>query len=68
MNDIQRMKELIEKITAADTAYFQKDAPIMSDMEYDKLVLELKSKARYGFLLIPFIEFNQSQVICGVQG
>ena len=36
MNDIQRMKELIEKITAADVAYFQKDAPIMSDMEYDK--------------------------------
>ena len=46
MNDIQRMKELIEKITAADTAYFQKDAPIMSDMEYDKLVLELKMLER----------------------
>ena len=46
MNDIQRMKELIEKITAADVAYFQKDAPIMSDMEYDKLVLELKMLER----------------------
>ena len=46
MNDIQRMKELIEKITAADVAYFQKDAPIMSDMEYDRLVLELKMLER----------------------
>ena len=46
MNDIQRMKELIEKITEADVAYFQKDAPIMSDMEYDKLVLELKMLER----------------------
>ena len=44
MNDIQRMKELIEKIGAADVAYFQKDAPIMSDFEYDKLVLELKTQ------------------------
>ena len=46
MNDIQRMKELIEKINAADVAYFQKDAPIMSDLEYDKLVLELKMLER----------------------
>ena len=46
MNDIQRMKELIEKITAADVAYFQKDEPIMSDLEYDKLVLELKMLER----------------------
>ena len=46
MNDIQRMKELIEKISEADIAYFQKDTPIMSDMEYDKLVLELKMLER----------------------
>ena len=46
MNDIQRMKELIEKINAADVAYFQKDAPTMSDLEYDKLVLELKMLER----------------------
>ena len=46
MNDIQRMKELIENINAADVAYFGKDAPIMSDLEYDKLVLELKMLER----------------------
>lgn len=46
MNDIQRMKELIGRINAADVAYFQKDEPIMSDLEYDKLVLELKMLER----------------------
>ncbi len=41
MNDLQRMKELIELIKKADVAYFQNDEPIMSDREYDSLVLEL---------------------------
>ncbi len=42
MNNLQHMKELIDTITKADEAYYQKDAPIMTDREYDKLVLELK--------------------------
>ncbi len=46
MNDIKRMKELIEIIKKADVAYFQSDEPIMSDREYDKLVLELKMLER----------------------
>ena len=41
INDIQKMKELINKITEANEAYFQKDEPIMTDREYDSLVLEL---------------------------
>lgn len=41
INDIQKMKELINKNTEANEAYFQKDEPIMTDREYDSLVLEL---------------------------
>lgn len=41
LNDVQRMRLLIEKINEANEAYFQKDEPIMTDREYDSLVLEL---------------------------
>lgn len=41
MNNVVKMKELINKIKEADVAYFQNDAPIMTDREYDALVLEL---------------------------
>ena len=41
MNNVEKMKQLISKINAADKAYFGDDAPIMTDLEYDKLVLEL---------------------------
>ena len=57
MNQIQRMKELIEKISAADEAYFQKDAPIMTDREYDALVLELKMLER-----VTGIHFSNSPI------
>ncbi len=40
-NPVQTMKELIRKIREADVAYYQNDAPIMTDTAYDKLVLEL---------------------------
>ena len=40
---LERMKKLIEQITEADIAYYQKDNPIMSDHDYDKLYDELKS-------------------------
>jgi len=36
------MKELIPKLQEADTAYFKLDAPIMTDLEYDRLYDELK--------------------------
>ena len=32
---IMRMKELIEKLTEADIAYYKNDDPIMTDREYD---------------------------------
>ena len=36
-----RMKELIEKLTEADIAYYKNDDPIMTDREYDLLFDEL---------------------------
>ena len=41
MNPVLRMKELIAQLNTADAAYFQKDDPIMTDRQYDKLLLEL---------------------------
>ena len=41
MNDIQRMKELIEILNRASEAYYAKDTEIMSNLEYDKLYDEL---------------------------
>ena len=38
---ISKMKGLIERLTEADTAYYKYDAPIMSDLEYDRLYEEL---------------------------
>ena len=42
-NSIARMKELGRIIREADVAYFQEDAPQMTDREYDDLVEELKA-------------------------
>ena len=41
MNNLFRMRELIELINNADKAYFGEDKPIMTDKEYDALVEEL---------------------------
>ena len=38
---IMRMKELIEKLTEADIAYYKNDDSIMTDREYDLLFDEL---------------------------
>ena len=37
VQSINRMRELIQTITAADEAYYQHDAPIMPDLAYDQL-------------------------------
>lgn len=42
MNALVRMKELIKKINEADHDYFGEDNPKISDLEYDKMVEELK--------------------------
>ena len=57
MNDLQKMKDLIQKINAADEAYFKNDSPIMTDREYDALVLELKMLER-----ITGIHFSNSPI------
>ncbi len=41
--NLERMHELIEQLTEADIAYYQNDAPIMTDLEYDRLTEELIS-------------------------
>ncbi len=41
-DSVTRMKELILKLREADAAYFKLDAPIMTDLEYDRLYDELK--------------------------
>lgn len=39
--NLERMLELIEQLTEADIAYYKNDAPIMTDLEYDRLTEEL---------------------------
>lgn len=39
--NLERMRELIERLTEADIAYYKNDAPIMTDLEYDRLTEEL---------------------------
>lgn len=41
--NLERMRELIEHLTEADIAYYKNDAPIMTDLEYDRLTEELAS-------------------------
>lgn len=38
---LERMKDLIAKITEADSAYYKHDEPIMTDHDYDQLMDEL---------------------------
>ncbi len=57
MNQLERMRELIDKIEKADRAYYQKDDPIISDREYDELVIELTMLEK-----ISGIHFNDSPI------
>ena len=50
---LERMKELIEIIKAADIAYYRDDNPMMTDREYDLLFDELKSKPDLFYLDLP---------------
>ena len=40
----EQMQQLIQQIRQADTAYYKHDAPIMSDLEYDRLTLDSEYK------------------------
>ena len=41
MNEVERMKQLVEKLRLAARAYYQEDREIMSNLEYDALYDEL---------------------------
>ncbi len=43
MNDIDRMKQLIDRLNEAAKAYYAEDREIMSNLEYDRLYDELSS-------------------------
>lgn len=43
---IDRMRELIAQLAEADIAYYKQDAPIMSDLAYDRLLEELAGLER----------------------
>jgi len=47
VNDLERMKELIQILNEAGKAYYQQDKEVMSNLEYDKMydeLLELEKK------------------------
>ena len=37
MQNLERMRELIQTIKEADEAYYKYDAPIMADLDYDPI-------------------------------
>ena len=58
MNDLFKMRELINLINDADKAYFGDDEPIMTDKEYDELSAQLEElEKKTG------IRFNDSPII-----
>ena len=46
MQNLERMRELIQTINEADEAYYKYDAPIMADLDYDRLYDELVALER----------------------
>ena len=52
MADMERMKELAERLNAAAKAYYQEDREILSNQEYDSLYDELAAlEERTGTIL-----------------
>ena len=43
MDKLQRMKELVETLNEWARLYYEEDAPVVSDAEYDKLYDELRT-------------------------
>lgn len=46
MQNMKRMRELIQTITEADEAYYKYDSPIMADLDYDRLYDKLAALER----------------------
>ena len=48
----ERMQQLIRQIRQADTAYYKHDAPIMSDLEYDRLMDDLVALEEHSSVIL----------------
>lgn len=53
MEPIQRMQELADKLKAYAAAYYEQDAPLVSDADYDKLEAELLALEQETGIVIP---------------
>ena len=63
MNDLERMKELIQILNEAGKAYYQQDKEVMSNLEYDKMydeLLELEKKRQ--ILYYPTVQRSMSDM------
>ena len=69
MNNIDRIKELVEQLNRASEAYYKYDKPIMTDKEYDELMDELESlEASENFILANSpIQKVQGYILEGLQ-
>ncbi len=53
MNEQERMRSLVDRLNEAASAYYQHDAPVMSDMQYDALYDELVSLEKQTGVTLP---------------
>ena len=50
---LAQMRPLVDRLNEAASAYYQHDAPIMSDMQYDALYDELQRMERESGIILP---------------
>lgn len=69
MNEIERIKELVEVLNKASDAYYVNDNPIMSDKQYDELYNELEIlEKNTGYILSTSVTQKvQGKVLDGFQ-
>lgn len=53
MESIQRMQELVDRLKAYAAAYYEQDAPLVSDADYDKLEAELLALEQETGVILP---------------
>ena len=62
MNDLERMKELIQILNEAGKAYYQQDKEVMSNLEYDKMYDELLELRKRQTLYYPTVQRSMSDM------